>query len=133
MRKVLSGKRVLICEDQKINSEIARQMLERLGVVCEEVADGRQAVARFDASAAGYYDAILMDIRMPVMDGYEATVAIRAKKRADAAAIPIIAMTADTFADDRVDCKNAGMNDCVYKPINMENLYSTLYRCVLNL
>ncbi len=132
MRRVLSGKRVLICEDQKINSVIAKEMLERMNVVCEEVSDGRQAVAHFEASHPGYYDAILMDIRMPVMDGHEATVAIRAKKRPDVAGIPIIAMTADIFSDDRVDCKNAGMNDCVYKPVDMQNLYSTLYRYLIN-
>ena len=129
-RQALSGKRVLICEDQKVNAEIAKQMLERIGMHCEVVADGRQAVERFDAVPPGYFDAILMDIRMPVMNGYEATVAIRAKKRPDAAAVPIIALTADAFADGRLDCMNAGMNDCVYKPVDMANLYSTLYKCV---
>lgn len=64
------------------------------------------------------------------MNGYEATVAIRAKKRPDAAAVSIIALTADAFADGRLDCMNAGMNDCVYKPVDMANLYSTLYKCV---
>lgn len=132
IRQALSGKRVLICEDQKINAQIARQMLERVGILCEEASDGRQAVACFDLSKPRYYDAILMDIRMPVMDGYEATVAIRAKNRADAGTIPIIAMTADTFADDVLDRENAGINDCVYKPVNMESLYETLYRCISN-
>jgi two-component system CheB/CheR fusion protein len=127
-REVLAGKRILICEDQKINAEIASQMLRRIDMRCEVVSDGRQAVERFEASETGYFDAILMDIRMPVMNGYEATVAIRAQKRPDAASIPIIALTADAFSDGRVDCMNAGMNDCVYKPVDMANLYSTLFR-----
>ena len=127
-RAILQGRRVLICEDQPINAEIAQRMLGRMGVACAVATDGRQGVALFDSQESGYFDAVLMDIRMPVMDGHEATIAIRAKKRPDAQTIPIIAMTADTFSDDRVDCMNAGMNDCVYKPINMDTLYKVLCR-----
>jgi CheY-like chemotaxis protein len=132
IRAALAGKRILICEDQKINAEIAKQMLERIGMICETAADGRQGVQKFNASIPGYYAAILMDIRMPVLNGYEASVAIRAEKRPDSAKIPIIAMTADAFTDGRVDCRNAGINDCIYKPVDMMKLYIMVYQWIIN-
>ena len=129
-KEELRDKRVLICEDQKINVDIARLMLEHIGVLCETAENGRAAVERFHASDIGYYQAILMDIRMPIMDGIEATVAIRAEKRSDAGSIPIIAMTADTFTDDRTAFLRSGIDDCIYKPIEMQHLYRVLYRWI---
>ncbi|MCH3942157.1 MAG: chemotaxis protein CheB [Atopobiaceae bacterium] len=128
LRVALSGKRVLICEDQEVNAIIAREMLGHVGMLSDVATNGREAVEMFDASTPGYYAAILMDIRMPDMNGREASVAIRAKERPDARRIPIIAMTADSFADDRSGCINAGMNDCVFKPLDMETLNEMIYR-----
>ena len=90
--------------------------------------NGQQGVELFSRSALGFYDAVLMDIRMPVMDGYEATRAIRALPRADAAAVPIIAMTADAFEDDVKKCREAGMNEHIAKPIDPEKLYMVLIK-----
>jgi two-component system CheB/CheR fusion protein len=127
----LIGKRILICEDQNVNTEITKAMLEHFGMASESAKNGREGVEMFCTHEAGYYDAILMDLRMPIMDGREATVAIRAKKgRPDAMDIPIIMMTADVFADDRVDLLRAGANDFIYKPVEIDALYNTLYRYI---
>jgi len=128
--KLLAGKRVLICEDQTINAEIARNMLEHFGVQCEISANGREGIDRFSNSAQNYFDAILMDLRMPVMDGREATMTIRAQKRPDAQRIPILIMTADVFAEDRADLLRAGATDFVYKPVDMIHLRDTLLKCL---
>jgi two-component system CheB/CheR fusion protein len=128
IRSALEGKRVLICEDQEVNSTIAAEMLRHAGMRSDVAVNGREAVEMFDASTPGYYAAILMDIRMPDMNGREACVAIRSKSRPDARAIPIIAMTADSFADDRDGCINAGMNDCIFKPLDMGALHAMIYR-----
>jgi len=85
-------------------------------------------VELFVRSAPGYYDVVLMDIQMPVMDGYEATAAIRALPRQDAVRIPILALTANAFVTDVGKAKNAGMNDHITKPINLEVLFATLYK-----
>ena len=109
-----------------MNQEIAKAILAEKGIQVEIADDGRAGVRAFEQSTAGYYDAILMDIRMPVMDGYEAARAIRATDRADSATVPIIAMTADAFADDIEKCLNAGMNDHIAKPIDPQRLYEAL-------
>lgn len=124
----LEGKRVLLAEDNELNSEIAVELLEMHGLTVETAENGLLAVERFKKSLPGYYDAVLMDIQMPVMDGYEATAAIRALPRPDAASVPILALTANAFVTDAGKAKNAGMNDHITKPINLEVLFASLRR-----
>ena len=124
----LEGKRVLLAEDNELNSEIAVELLEMHGLTVETAENGLLAVERFKKSLPGYYDAVLMDIQMPVMDGYEATAAIRALPRPDAASVPILALTANAFVTDAGKAKNAGMNDHITKPINLEVLFAALRR-----
>ena len=125
-RQMLAGKRVLLCEDNPLNTHIATLLLEKKGVLVEHAQDGSCGVDRFMASPCGYYDGILMDIRMPVMDGLEATRIIRQCDRDDAKTIPIIAMTADALTDDMRKTRAAGMNAHLSKPIDVELLYQTL-------
>lgn len=115
----LSGKRILLAEDNELNWEVARELLSVLELELDWVENGEKCVAKFTESPVGYYDAILMDVRMPVMDGYEATMAIRALERTDAD-IPIIAMTADAFSEDIQKCLECGMNDHLAKPIDIQ-------------
>ena len=115
----LSGKRILLAEDNELNWEVARELLSVLELELDWVENGEKCVAKFTESPVGYYDAILMDVRMPVMDGYEATMAIRALERKDAD-IPIIAMTADAFSEDIQKCLECGMNDHLAKPIDIQ-------------
>ncbi len=115
----LSGKRILLAEDNELNWEVARELLSVLKLELDWVENGEKCVAKFTESPVGYYDAILMDVRMPVMDGYEATMAIRALERKDAD-IPIIAMTADAFSEDIQKCLECGMNDHLAKPIDIQ-------------
>ena len=122
----LSGHRVLLAEDVEMNRIVAEGLIGRLGVECDCVEDGRRAVERFRAAPPGFYDAILMDIKMPVMNGYEAAVAIRKLDVPDAAAIPIIALTADAFNEDIARALSAGMNAHVAKPIEPETLAAAL-------
>lgn len=121
----LRGKRILLAEDNELNWEVAREMLSVLEMELDWVENGQACVARFEKSPAGYYDAILMDVRMPVMDGYEATAAIRGLERGDAD-IPIIAMTADAFSEDIQKCLERGMNDHLAKPIDVQAVASKL-------
>ena len=118
--------RVLIVEDNALNLEIAQSMLEYEGVQVSSVTNGQLAVELVAASAPGTFDAILMDIMMPVMDGIEATKAIRNLPREDAKTIPIIAMTANAFAQDREKVFEAGMNEHLTKPVDPMALYRTL-------
>lgn len=123
----LAGMRVLLAEDNELNLDITRYVLEHAGaarVVC--VRDGAEAVRAFEDAPVGSIDVVLMDIMMPVMNGYEAARAIRALDRADAAAVPIIALTAKAFAEDRHEAFDAGMNEHLSKPIDSELLVSTL-------
>ena len=92
--------------------------------------DGKRGVELFERSAVGFYDVILMDIRMPVMDGYEAARAVRALPRTDAASVPILAMTADAFEDDILKCRMAGMNGHIAKPIEPETMYEAIARAI---
>ena len=109
--------------------QITRSVLERAGAkVVLEASDGGQVVREFEDSAEGSVDAILMDVMMPVMDGCEATRAIRHLRRADASTVPIIALTAKAFADDRSEALDAGMNEHLPKPIDSELLITTLRR-----
>jgi signal transduction histidine kinase/CheY-like chemotaxis protein/PAS domain-containing protein len=123
---LLAGAHVLLCEDHPLNQEIAAALLARRKVDVTVAEDGKAGVERFRKSPPDYYRAILMDIRMPVMNGYEAARAIRALDRPDAKKVPIIAMTADAFLDDVQRCLDAGMNGHIAKPIEPETLYKTL-------
>ena len=117
-----SGHRVLLVEDNDLNREIAREVLEMSGITVEEAENGQIAVDMFSDSKAGYYSLILMDIQMPIMNGYDAAMAIRALKRPDALRIPILAMTANAFVEDMQAAKAAGMNEHLAKPIDFEML-----------
>ncbi|MBR4513444.1 MAG: response regulator [Lachnospiraceae bacterium] len=121
-----TGKRLLLVEDNELNREIAIATLEIYGFVVEQAVNGEMAVGMVEASEAGYYDAILMDIQMPVMNGYEATKAIRALKDVNIASIPIVAMTANAFEEDKNEARLAGMNGHVAKPIDVDRLIGTL-------
>lgn len=118
----MSGQRILLAEDNELNWEIASELLSDLGVELEWAEDGKICLDKFSQSPEGYYNAILMDIRMPVMTGYEATQAIRNLDRPDASSIPIIAMTADAFSEDIQRCLNCGMNAHIAKPIDVIEL-----------
>ena len=127
----LSDKHVLLVEDNEINREIARTIINEMGIQTDEAKDREEAVKIVSESEIGYYDLILMDIQMPKMDGYSATKAIRLLDRADASGIPIIAMTANAFEEDIWAARRAGMNGHLSKPVNIEKLKSTLIN-VLN-
>ena len=122
----IRGRHVLIAEDNDLNAEIALFILEEIGVSADRVCDGRQCVNQLASSPAGTYDAILMDIQMPVMDGYEATRAIRALPDREKARIPILAMTANAFHEDKTNAVTAGMNGHVAKPVDPAQLASAL-------
>ena len=121
-----SGRRVLLVEDNELNREIAREVLEMAGLTVEEAENGQIAVDMFSASKAGYYSLILMDIQMPIMNGYDAAAAIRALKHPDALQVPILAMTANAFVEDIQASKAAGMNEHLAKPIDFETFGSVL-------
>lgn len=117
-----SGKRVLVVEDNAINLEIALEFLKLLGLTCEAAADGAEALEKFLAAPEGYYDLIFMDIQMPIMNGYEATKAIRGAARSDAALVPIVAITANAFSEDVKTAQAVGMNAHIAKPFELKLL-----------
>ena len=123
-----SGKRLLLVEDNELNREIAQVILEEAGFMIECAPDGTDAVAMIEAASEGYYDAVLMDVQMPVMNGYEATKAIRAMERKDVKNLPIIAMTANAMEEDKETALKSGMNAHIAKPLDIELLMSTLRR-----
>lgn len=123
---ILAGKRILLCEDHPLNAMIAQKLLERKEMIVDCAYDGREGFEKFLSMPDHTYDAILMDIRMPVMDGLEAARRIRALDRDDAKTIPIIAMTANAFQEDRKASREAGMDEHLSKPIQLEQLYKTL-------
>lgn len=123
---VLAGKQVLLVEDNEINLEIAAALLQDIGAVITAAPNGQEAVARFTEAPEGFYDLILMDIQMPIMDGYKATRAIRRFSDKKKAGIPIVAMTANAFTEDKERALESGMNDHVAKPIDMKVLMSVL-------
>ena len=125
-RARLKGRRILMAEDVFINAEIMRQIIMAREAEIDHAENGKLAVDTFAESPAGYYDAILMDVRMPEMDGLEATAAIRALDRPDAKAIPIIALTANAFDEDVQRSLQVGMNAHLSKPVEPEHLYQTL-------
>ena len=120
------GKRILLAEDNAINREIVKNILGKQGILVDEAVDGQEAVEQFQKKGNGYYQAILMDIRMPIMDGLEATAAIRSLSQADALVIPIIALTANAFKEDMRESMRAGMNEHLAKPIEPAQLYDIL-------
>ena len=125
-RSRLAGRRALLCEDNRINQEIAQALLEQAQIHADLAENGAVGLQMLDQVPAGYYDWILMDLRMPILDGYETTRAIRAMKRGDAGTIPIVAMTADAFEEDIRRCREAGMNGHVAKPLDPQKIYETL-------
>nr|WP_288733552.1 ATP-binding protein [uncultured Anaerobutyricum sp.] len=122
----LSGCRILLAEDNELNREIAVFLLKDEGISVTEAEDGRQALECFLKMPDGYYDAVLMDIMMPVMDGYQTAIAIRGSGKKDAEMIPIIAMTANAFAEDKRKTMEAGMNAHLSKPLNVPELMDTI-------
>ena len=125
-RDVLQGKHVLLAEDNDLNAEIAEFILEDMGLVVDRVEDGIRCVARMEQEPAGTYDLILMDIQMPHMDGYKATQAIRRLADQKKAGIPIIAMTANAFEEDRKKALEKGMNGHIAKPVDIEKMKEIL-------
>lgn len=128
--KSLSGMRILLAEDNEMNSEIAQHFLKELGAEVTPVADGEQAVSVFEKSPAGTYDVILMDVMMPIMNGYDATEKIRSSAHAEAKKVPIIAMTANAFSSDVQEAIASGMNAHVAKPFDISTLVKTLKQFV---
>ena len=122
----LAGRRILLAEDMEVNAEIMMEILKMRGIVPEHAENGKIAVEMFEAHPEGYYDAILMDMRMPEMDGLAATTAIRAMNRTDAKTIPIIALTANAFDEDVQRSLQAGLNAHLSKPVDPEALFGTL-------
>ena len=126
----LEGRRVLIAEDMEINAEILIELMEMEGMTADHGENGRIVVDMFEKSPVGYYDAVLMDMRMPVMDGLEATRVLRALDRPDAKTVPIIALTANAFDEDVQRSLQAGMTAHLSKPVEPDRLYATLRRLI---
>ena len=122
------GKRVLLAEDNEMNQLIANEILKEAGFAVEIAKDGGEAVERMEETPAGYYDVILMDVQMPRMDGYEAARRIRALEDPRKASIPIVAVTANAFEEDRAIAMAAGMNGHLAKPYNIPEIMETLKR-----
>ncbi len=127
-RGAMEGRLFLVAEDNELNAEILTEMLDIEGARCELAVNGQEAVEMFERSAPGYYDMILMDVQMPVMNGYEATRRIRSGSHPEAKTIPIVAMTANTFAEDVRDAFAAGMDGHLAKPIDMDAVRSLVGR-----
>ena len=126
----LDGFHILLVEDNELNMEIAEFSLQNAGAKITKAWNGQEAVEIFQASSIGDFDVILMDVMMPVMDGYEATKNIRSLSREDAKTIPIIAMTANAFSEDKIKAEEAGMNEHIAKPINMKLLIRIVSKLV---
>ena len=122
----LEGRKILLAEDMPVNAEIMIMVLSMRGMIVEHAPNGQEAVDAFAQSEVGHFDAVLMDIRMPIMDGLKATETIRALERPDAKTVPIIAMTANAFDEDVQRSLKAGMNAHLTKPADPEQLYKTL-------
>lgn len=125
----LKGRRILLVEDNDLNTEIAVEIVKKIGLVCDCVTNGKKCLERLKEKPVGYYDAVLMDIQMPVMNGYEATAEIR-KLGSESAYIPVIALTANAFEEDRKKAIASGMNDHVAKPIDPFVLAETLLKYI---
>lgn len=130
MKGYLENSNILLVEDNELNILVAKKLLEKKKSIVTILENGEEAVNAFKVSAIGYYDAILMDVRMPIMDGIEATQVIRGMDRVDAKDIPIIAMTADAFSEERKKTLEAGMNAHLSKPIDPKVMYETIERYI---
>jgi len=128
--KDFEGRRVLVAEDQPLNAKIICRMLEKRGFTVELAENGRQAVEAYEKAAIGWFDAILMDVRMPEMDGIEATHRIREHRERPDCYVPIIATTANAFVEDKMMCLKAGMNEHVSKPISGKELFGCLTKYI---
>ena len=126
----LEGKRILLAEDNDLNAEIAIELLAEQKIITDRAEDGAECLDKLEKAVAGYYDMILMDIQMPVMDGYDAAARIRRMKDEKKASIPIVAMTANAFAEDRQKAISMGMNDHVAKPIDMNVLLPVIAKYI---
>ena len=126
----IKGKRILLVEDNELNAEIAKTVLEDVGALITRAENGQQALELFKEKPAGTFDVILMDLMMPVMDGYTATRKIRELERSDAKTVPIIAMTANAFQEDAEKCIAVGMNAHLAKPLNIEKMMTTICHLV---
>lgn len=124
----VAGRRILLVEDNDLNAEIAMELLKEEGLLVERANDGVICIEMMEKASAGYYDLILMDIQMPILNGYDTTRKIRKMADAKKASIPIIAMTANAFAEDKQRALAVGMNDHVAKPIDMNKLIPTLQK-----
>ena len=125
---ILQGMKFLCAEDNELNAEILTELLKIEGAECTICENGEEILKVFEQSAPGDYDMILMDVQMPVMNGYEATRAIRRSSHELAKTVPIIAMTADVFKEDISRCQEAGMNAHIGKPVELDKLYSTVQK-----
>ena len=123
-----TGRRALLVEDNELNAEIATEILEMTGLAVEHAADGAEAVDKMSGCEDGYYNIIFMDIQMPNMNGYDATRVIRAMDRNYCRQVPIVAMTANAFAEDVLAAKTVGMNEHIAKPLDLKALAKTLNR-----
>jgi signal transduction histidine kinase/ActR/RegA family two-component response regulator len=126
----MSGRRILLVDDNVLNRSIAKKLLNRNEIEVDEAVDGEMAVSQLEKSQPGFYSAVLMDIQMPVMNGYEATKIIRQLQRQDLANIPIIAMTANAFESDKQMAQEAGMDGYIVKPFNIKIVIETLKRTI---
>ena len=125
-----AGSRILLAEDNEMNMEIAQNILANAGLVVDPAWNGKETVAMFESAPVGTYKAILMDVQMPEMDGYEATQMIRESSHPEAKTVPIIAMTANAFAENVSEAIAAGMNDHIAKPIDVDKLFTTLQKYI---
>lgn len=130
--EILRGKHILLCEDHPLTAELLARQLNKVNCVVELASTGQEGLDKFLASKPGFFDAVLMDLRMPVLNGTQACQALRQAPRPDAAGIPVIAMTSEAFEQDLQKAKQAGMNHYLIKPIAPEMLYCTLERCFLD-
>ena len=125
-----SGNNVLLVEDNRLNQEIAAEILRQVGIKVDIAGDGEIAVEKVKEAVAGQYDMILMDILMPRMNGYEATRQIRALDDPEKSGLPIVAMTANAFEEDKKEAENAGMNGHIAKPVDIDKLFEMLARFI---